>query len=299
MWASSGGGTKAGGGGGGGGENFLSRNQELYFLEHRIEPDDKMPRTISTEFVRSDQDILSPLAGKKQLYTYETMDFWEQIKTPGMSLKYSGLYLAQYRVTFPYLLANGDGTKSATIVGDVYMHPSAKVHPAAKSRFSINGKPIYHFVGTSTFSEYTVTHVGSLAKINPEAPLDKVCSLSCGISTDNIPHRQSTTAPPLNPPLRHRATRELSLYSGQRCQASDRDCTGKKGIGVHPLETIELLSILCEAVILLRQEERDRGVLGFFQLDDRAVDAVMNKLFKDYKTCCKYLGRKHSLRFGI
>ncbi|TQE06948.1 hypothetical protein C1H46_007477 [Malus baccata] len=52
-----------------------------------------------------------------------------------------------------------------------------------KSRFSIKGKPIYHFVGTSTFSEYTVVHVGCLAKINPSAPLDKVCLLSCGIST--------------------------------------------------------------------------------------------------------------------
>ncbi|KAL7594429.1 hypothetical protein Lser_V15G30762 [Lactuca serriola] len=52
-----------------------------------------------------------------------------------------------------------------------------------KSRFSINGKPIFHFVGTSTFSEYTVVHVGCLAKINPLAPLDKVCILSCGIST--------------------------------------------------------------------------------------------------------------------
>ncbi|CAL8173492.1 unnamed protein product [Prunus armeniaca] len=52
-----------------------------------------------------------------------------------------------------------------------------------KSRFSIKGKPIYHFVGTSTFSEYTVVHVGCLAKINPLAPLDKVCVLSCGIST--------------------------------------------------------------------------------------------------------------------
>ncbi|KAI7740149.1 hypothetical protein M8C21_018277 [Ambrosia artemisiifolia] len=52
-----------------------------------------------------------------------------------------------------------------------------------KSRFSINGKPIFHFVGTSTFSEYTVVHVGCLAKINPDAPLDKVCVLSCGIST--------------------------------------------------------------------------------------------------------------------
>ncbi|WOH12384.1 hypothetical protein DCAR_0831887 [Daucus carota subsp. sativus] len=52
-----------------------------------------------------------------------------------------------------------------------------------KSRFSINGKPILHFVGTSTFSEYTVIHVGCVAKINPLAPLDKVCVLSCGIST--------------------------------------------------------------------------------------------------------------------
>jgi Zn-dependent alcohol dehydrogenase len=52
-----------------------------------------------------------------------------------------------------------------------------------KSRFSINGKPIYHFLGTSTFSEYTVLHAGCVAKINPEAPLDKVCILSCGVST--------------------------------------------------------------------------------------------------------------------
>ncbi|KAL5992985.1 alcohol dehydrogenase [Asimina triloba] len=52
-----------------------------------------------------------------------------------------------------------------------------------KSRFSINGNPIYHFLGTSTFSQYTVIHVGCLAKINPAAPLDKVCVLSCGLST--------------------------------------------------------------------------------------------------------------------
>lgn len=52
-----------------------------------------------------------------------------------------------------------------------------------KSRFIAKGKPIYHFLGTSTFSEYTVAHVGSVAKINPAAPLDKVCVLSCGIST--------------------------------------------------------------------------------------------------------------------
>ncbi|KAK7261662.1 hypothetical protein RIF29_27978 [Crotalaria pallida] len=52
-----------------------------------------------------------------------------------------------------------------------------------QSRFSINGKPIFHFVGTSTFSEYTVVHAKCVAKINPAAPLDKVCVLSCGFCT--------------------------------------------------------------------------------------------------------------------
>ncbi|EYU44684.1 hypothetical protein ABFS82_08G016800 [Erythranthe guttata] len=84
-----------------------------------------------TDFVRLDQDILSPLAGKKKLYTYETMDFWEQIKTPGISIKCSALYLAQFRITSPHLLASGDDS-TATVVGDVYIHPSAKVHPTSK-----------------------------------------------------------------------------------------------------------------------------------------------------------------------
>jgi S-(hydroxymethyl)glutathione dehydrogenase/alcohol dehydrogenase len=52
-----------------------------------------------------------------------------------------------------------------------------------KSRFSANGKTIYHFMGTSTFSEYTVVHAVSVAKVNPEAPLDKICLLGCGIPT--------------------------------------------------------------------------------------------------------------------
>ncbi|KAK4767890.1 hypothetical protein SAY87_003031 [Trapa incisa] len=89
-------------------------------------------RNLPSDFVRLDQDILSPLAGKKQLYTYETLDFWEQIKTPGMSLKCSGLYLSQFKITSPNLLANGDGVKAPTIAGDVYIHPSAKIHPMAK-----------------------------------------------------------------------------------------------------------------------------------------------------------------------
>ena len=51
------------------------------------------------------------------------------------------------------------------------------------SRFSKNGRTIYHFMGTSTFAEYTVLPEISVAKIDPSAPLDKVCLLGCGITT--------------------------------------------------------------------------------------------------------------------
>jgi S-(hydroxymethyl)glutathione dehydrogenase / alcohol dehydrogenase len=57
------------------------------------------------------------------------------------------------------------------------------VMPDGTSRFSQNGKTILHYMGTSTFSEYTVVPEISLANISREAPLDKVCLLGCGITT--------------------------------------------------------------------------------------------------------------------
>ncbi len=55
--------------------------------------------------------------------------------------------------------------------------------PDGTSRFSKDGKPIFHYMGTSTFAEYTVVPEISLAKISKEAPLDKVCLLGCGVTT--------------------------------------------------------------------------------------------------------------------
>ncbi|CAL9121637.1 uncharacterized protein LOC135625017 isoform X1 [Musa acuminata AAA Group] len=100
--------------------------------ETSLEAFRSVAKVLPPEFVRLDQDILTPLAGKKKLYTYETVDFWEQIKTPGMSLRCSELYLSQFRRTTPHLLATGDGTRSPSITGDVFIHPSAKVHVTAK-----------------------------------------------------------------------------------------------------------------------------------------------------------------------
>jgi S-(hydroxymethyl)glutathione dehydrogenase / alcohol dehydrogenase len=55
--------------------------------------------------------------------------------------------------------------------------------PDGTSRFSKDGETIFHYMGTSTFSEYTVVAEISLAKINKKAPLDKVCLLGCGVTT--------------------------------------------------------------------------------------------------------------------
>ena len=57
------------------------------------------------------------------------------------------------------------------------------VMPDGKTRFSCAGKDILHFMGTSTFSEYTVLPEIAVAKVAPEAPLEKVCLLGCGITT--------------------------------------------------------------------------------------------------------------------
>ena len=55
--------------------------------------------------------------------------------------------------------------------------------PDGTSRFSYNGKIIYHYMGTSTFSNYTVVPEIALAKIRKDAPANKVCYIGCGVTT--------------------------------------------------------------------------------------------------------------------
>ena len=57
------------------------------------------------------------------------------------------------------------------------------VMPDGSSRFRSGGQSLYHYMGTSTFSEYSVIAEISAAKVNQAAPLDKVCLLGCGITT--------------------------------------------------------------------------------------------------------------------
>ena len=55
--------------------------------------------------------------------------------------------------------------------------------PNGTSRFSLNGERVLHYMGTSTFSNYTVLPEIAVAKIRPDAPFDKVCYIGCGVTT--------------------------------------------------------------------------------------------------------------------
>ena len=55
--------------------------------------------------------------------------------------------------------------------------------PDGSSRFSLRGKKLHHYMGTSTFANYTVVPEISLAKIREDAPFDKVCYIGCGVTT--------------------------------------------------------------------------------------------------------------------
>ncbi|MGF1611607.1 MAG: zinc-binding dehydrogenase, partial [Kiloniellales bacterium] len=55
--------------------------------------------------------------------------------------------------------------------------------PDGSSRFSLGGKPIHHYMGTSTFASYTVLPEIAVAKVREDAPFDKICYIGCGVTT--------------------------------------------------------------------------------------------------------------------
>lgn len=72
----------------------------------------------------------------------------------------------------------------------------AGLMPDGTSRFSCKGKEIFHYMGTSSFSEYTVVADISVVKVREDAPLDKICLLSCGITTGIGAVRQTCKVEP-------------------------------------------------------------------------------------------------------
>eukprot|EP00172_Hildenbrandia_rubra_P000441 Plantae.Rhodophyta-Hildenbrandia_rubra.ctg12150.p1 GENE.Plantae.Rhodophyta-Hildenbrandia_rubra.ctg12150~~Plantae.Rhodophyta-Hildenbrandia_rubra.ctg12150.p1 ORF type:complete len:425 (+),score=57.38 Plantae.Rhodophyta-Hildenbrandia_rubra.ctg12150:266-1540(+) len=103
--------------------------------------------------IRLEQDVLMPLTGKGKLHVLETKDFWVQMKDPKAALTGNSLYLEHYKKTKPHILAHkntgkretrpsstankangrvGHETNKLQIVGNVFIHPTAKISPSAR-----------------------------------------------------------------------------------------------------------------------------------------------------------------------
>jgi len=74
-------------------------------------------------------------------------------------------------------------SRKTNLCGAIIGTQGRGVMPDGTSRLSHRGRPLHHYMGTSTFAEYTVVPEIALAKIRKDAPLEKVCLLGCGVST--------------------------------------------------------------------------------------------------------------------
>ncbi|XP_075465730.1 mannose-1-phosphate guanylyltransferase regulatory subunit alpha isoform X1 [Ascaphus truei] len=108
-------------------EVFQHNQQELQLCSCISEENSSWQRA---EVIRLEQDVFTALAGRGRLYVFKTDGFWSQIKSAGSAIYASRLYLSQYHTTHPERLA-GTTEGGPTILGNVYIHPTAKVDPSA------------------------------------------------------------------------------------------------------------------------------------------------------------------------
>ncbi|KAL5005613.1 hypothetical protein ScPMuIL_016771 [Solemya velum] len=88
------------------------------------------PSTPSKEVIRLEQDLFVPLAASGKLFVFHTNRFWSQIKSAGAAIYANRHYLAIYHRTHPERLEK-EGEGKPTIIGDVFIHPTAQVHSTA------------------------------------------------------------------------------------------------------------------------------------------------------------------------
>ncbi|CAF0795913.1 unnamed protein product [Didymodactylos carnosus] len=112
------------------------KNQQIYKDECSSEPSfliNDVTRYETRECIRLEKDVIAKLAGTGQLFIYPMSDkFWSSIKSAGSVIYANRHYLEMYRMYYPERLAiNSDVKNTPTIIGDVFIHPTACVAPSA------------------------------------------------------------------------------------------------------------------------------------------------------------------------
>ena len=102
----------------------------------------------------------------------------------GEGVKSLGRATMSFRSTRPNAgSANFVSTPRPTCARRIRATQGKGLMPDGTSRFSYKGKMVYHYMGCSTFSNYTVLPEIALAKVRKDAPFDKICYIGCGVTT--------------------------------------------------------------------------------------------------------------------
>ena len=136
----------------------------------------------------------------------------------------------------------------------------AGVMPDGTSRFSYKGKPILHYMGCSTFSNYTVLPEISLAKVRKDAPFDKICYIGCGVTTGI----------------------GAVMYTAKVEPNSTAVVFGLGGIGLNVLQSLKLVGAKQIIGVDLNPERealgRQFGMTHFVNPKDMSHDALVDHL---------------------
>jgi S-(hydroxymethyl)glutathione dehydrogenase/alcohol dehydrogenase len=172
------------------------------------------------------------------------------------------------------------------------------VMPDGTSRFSLNGEPVRHYMGTSTFSNYTVLPEIAVAKIREDAPFDKVCYIGCGVTTGiGAVINTAKMEPGANVAVFGLGGIGLNVIQGARLVSADRII----GIDINPAK--RALAEKFGMTNFLNPNDVDDVVQAIIDLTDGGVDYSFEcigkvKTMRQALECC-HKGWGESVIIGV
>lgn len=172
--------------------------------------------------------------------------------------------------------------------------------PDGTSRFSLGGKPIHHYMGTSTFANYTVLPEIAVAKIREDAPFDKVCYIGCGVTTGiGAVIYTAKVRPGSNVVVFGLGGIGLNVIQGARMVGADKII----GVDVNPAKTGMAKKFGMTHFINPREIGNDKVVQAILDLTDGGADYSFDatgntEVMRQALECC-HRGWGESIIIGV
>ncbi|KAJ8750227.1 hypothetical protein K2173_014142 [Erythroxylum novogranatense] len=157
------------------------KGEELVIEEVEVSPPQSQEiriKVVSTSLCRSDISALDSQPIFPRIFGHEASGIVESVGSEVTEFKKGDHVLTLF--TGECRTCSHCTSGKSNICQVLGLERKGLMHSDQGTRFSVKGKPIYHYCAVSSFSEFTVVHSGCAVKVNASAPLEKICLLSCG-----------------------------------------------------------------------------------------------------------------------